>query len=320
MAEAKASKEARIVAETICKEAIKYMEQLRPYKMKYNQLLRRNGINGVTSSLSDLLRVVPKEVLAGAVQVLSDLSRATSTAQPGVVLQAVKPEKNKTKTVLAIEQDGGGANATKELTFEALKDLNKERQSEQEEEEEEDKVSAAGESGGSSSRRSGSSQSKKKKRKKRNAQRKKKKKSLLFDRMKIDGVKNDTNSQLASDMRRSKGEANRLGGLPSTPFDLLVLDPYGAGLEVLQCVHVSKDMQGYDRLRVMSRAPVNAKSDHFQRVDEKRQLDYEAKLAVKRARDRHAATSKKFRSLNRIGGGGFDKIPDCIQCTCFCLF
>ena len=65
MAEAKASKEARIVAETICKEAIKYMEQLRPYKMKYNQLLRRNGINGVTSSLSDLLRVVPKEVLAG---------------------------------------------------------------------------------------------------------------------------------------------------------------------------------------------------------------------------------------------------------------
>jgi hypothetical protein len=65
LAEAKASKEARIVAETICKEAIKYMEQLRPYKMKYNQLLRRNGINGVTSSLSDLLRVVPKEVLAG---------------------------------------------------------------------------------------------------------------------------------------------------------------------------------------------------------------------------------------------------------------
>ena len=133
-------------------------------------------------------------------------------------------------------------------------------------------------------------------------------------------------------------------------------------------------MQGYDRLRVMSRAPVNAKvsghffvsdvvhcgflfvlfysfifsiffssfsysfcsfcsflfspfylpflsflphgntqSDHFQRVDEKRQLDYEAKLAVKRARDRHAATSKKFRSLNRIGGGGFDKILDCVN-------
>ena len=35
-------------------------------------------------------------------------------------------------------------------------------------------------------------------------------------------------------------------------------------LSVLQCVHVSKDMQGYDRLRVMSRAPVNAKvSGHF---------------------------------------------------------
>ena len=53
----------------------------------------------------------------------------------------------------------------------------------------------------------------------------------LFFVAQIDGVKNDTNSQLASDMRRSKGEANRLGGLPSTPFDLLVLDPYGAGLE-----------------------------------------------------------------------------------------
>ena len=35
-------------------------------------------------------------------------------------------------------------------------------------------------------------------------------------------------------------------------------------MSVLQCVHVSKDMQGYDRLRVMSRAPVNAKvSGHF---------------------------------------------------------
>ena len=131
----------------------------------------------------------------GAVQVLSDLSRATSTAQPGVVRQAVEPEKNKTKPVLAIEQDsggGGGANATKELTFEALKDLNKERQSEQEEtEDEEDKVSAAGGSGGSSSRRSGSSQSKKKKRKKRNAAQRKKKKNklLLFDRMKVSGCK-----------------------------------------------------------------------------------------------------------------------------------
>jgi len=129
----------------------------------------------------------------GAVQVLSDLSRATSTAQPGVVRQAMEPEKNKTKPVLAIEQDGGGgANATKELTFEALKDLNKERQSEQEEtEEEEDKVSAAGGSGGSSSRRSGSSQSKKKKRKKRNAAQRKKKKNklLLFDRMKVSGCK-----------------------------------------------------------------------------------------------------------------------------------
>ena len=58
---------------------------------------------------------------------------------------------------------------------------------------------------------------------------------------------------------------------------------------------------------------LNTQSDHFQRVDEKRQLDYEAKLAVKRARDRHAATSKKFRSLNRIGGGGFDKILDCVN-------
>ena len=123
---------------------------------------------------------------------LSDLSRATSTAQPGVVRQAVEPEKNKTKPVLAIEQDGGGANATKELTFEALKDLNKERQSEQEEtEEEEDTVSAAGGSGGSSSRRSGSRQSKKKKRKKRNAAQRKKKKNklLLFDRMKVSGCK-----------------------------------------------------------------------------------------------------------------------------------
>jgi hypothetical protein len=66
----------------------------------------------------------------------------------------------------------------------------------------------------------------------------------LFTRMSKRGTINETNSQLASDMRRSKGETNRMGGLPSTPFDLLVLDPYGVGLEVLQCVHVSRDHQG----------------------------------------------------------------------------
>ena len=44
------------------------------------------------SSLSDLLNVVPTEVLAGAVKVLSDLSRVTSTAQPSGAATTVEGE------------------------------------------------------------------------------------------------------------------------------------------------------------------------------------------------------------------------------------
>ena len=117
------------------------------------------------------------------------------------------------------------------------------------------------------------------------------------------GLREDSNSQVANDLRRSKGEVNRMGGLPSTPFDLLVLDPYGVGLEVLQCVHMSKDYEGYDRLRVTSRAPVDPTTDYFNRVDERRKMDYDAKIAVKRAKNQHRRTANKIKSLNRIKDG-----------------
>ena len=304
LAEASASKEARVVAETICKEAIKYMEKLRPYKTKYNQLLRRNGINGVTSSLSDLLRVVPNEVLAGAVKVLSDLSRVTSTAQPG----------NLPKTILSKEEFAAKNKSNEnKLTLKDLQQVQTRRkESDLEENDSQDKHTARSiastsnsvSSSISSLHSSASFSSKKKKRKKRSKKFKTNKESnLLFDRMSKKGLREDSNSQVANDLRRSKGEVNRMGGLPSTPFDLLVLDPYGVGLEVLQCVHMSKDYEGYDRLRVTSRAPVDPTTDYFNRVDERRKMDYDAKIAVKRAKNQHRRTANKIKSLNRIKDG-----------------
>ena len=53
----------RLVAETVCKNAIKYMEKLRPFKTKYTQLLRRTGLHSMSKSLSQLLEACPKEVL-----------------------------------------------------------------------------------------------------------------------------------------------------------------------------------------------------------------------------------------------------------------
>ena len=80
-------------------------------------LQNRNGINGVTSSLSDLLNVVPTEVLAGAVKVLSDLSRVTSTAQPDGALplssQLVKRKNNEVSGGEGDSDDGGEEGRTR---------------------------------------------------------------------------------------------------------------------------------------------------------------------------------------------------------------
>ena len=59
-----------------------------------------------------------------------------------------------------------------------------------------------------------------------------------------------------------------------------MLDPFGKGLEVLSCVHVKKDSKGFNRLKVVARAPVDPKFDHFKREDERRLLDHQAKVAV----------------------------------------
>jgi hypothetical protein len=318
LAEARASKEARIVAETICKEAIKYMEQLRPYKTKYNQLLRRNGINGVTSSLSDLLRVVPDEVLAGAVKVLSDLSRVTSTAQPDGTVAATT-----TTTSTAIEntpliEDGTTNTPMKQdstvnntammqtiapqLTLQDLQEVQASRQNTARSTTS-STMSSFSTATATTLKRKKSKKKKKKKRKAAVEDQSTKDSSnniAFFSRMKQKGVREESNSQLASDLRRSKGESNRMGGLPSTPFDLLILDPYGVGLEVLQCVHMSKDYEGYDRLRVTFRSPVDPNTDYFARVDERRKMDHDAKIAVRRAKDQHRRTAKKIKSLNRL--------------------
>ena len=71
----------------------------------------------MTSSLSDLLNVVPTEVLAGAVKVLSDLSRVTSTAQPDGALplssQLVKRKNNEVSGGEGDSDDGGEEGRTR---------------------------------------------------------------------------------------------------------------------------------------------------------------------------------------------------------------
>ena len=251
LAEAKAAAEARVVAESICKEAIKYMEKLRPFKTKYTQLLRRTGLHSMSKSLTELLEACPREVLDGAVAVLSDLSRHASSAQPGV------------QKLLKLEDKPDSLSSGVASTVEEASRSLVEYQAQ----EKKDKSTT-------------------------------KEDKKLFGRMKTQGILQHSNSQKASDARRSRGEPNRLGGLPSTPFDLLVLDPYGKGLEVLSCVHVKKDSKGYDRLKVVARAPVDPTSDHFKREDERRLLDHQAKVAVQRAQAMHRRTRKKIRALN----------------------
>ena len=303
----------------------------------------RNGINGVTSSLSDLLNVVPTEVLAGAVKVLSDLSRVTSTAQPGAApplsSQLVKRNNNEVSGGGGDSNSNGGEEGEEEgeegrtkrkkkemidehsqhcLTLTDLQDhlatTRRRRESEQDEvdciqnQDGDDRKSVISISSSRTSSRASShddprSSSKNKRHQRRRRRRRKnaddfaegsneesfkeeskersfkegssKERSFkegsskeasfkegsketshgngggLFTRMSKRGTIQETNSQLASDMRRSKGETNRMGGLPSTPFDLLVLDPYGVGLEVLQCVHVSRDHQGKNVVRLL---------------------------------------------------------------------
>ena len=53
----------------------------------------------------------------------------------------------------------------------------------------------------------------------------------------------------------------------------------------------------------MNRTAVDPKTDHFAREDEKRRLDFEAKIAVRRAKEQHARTADKIKSLNRMRGG-----------------
>ena len=295
LAEAKAATEARVVAESVCKEAIKYMEKLRPFKTKYTQLLRRTGLHSMSKSLSELLEACPKEVLQGAVAVLSDLARHASTAQPGAQVPRLQDASS-------VSGGGGGepmaateastatdsANTNQSMADRLQLELKKKAKVDQAKSDA--ALMHAGTLPSPSSGDGGSGGVGK-----------------LFGRMKSQGVLQRTNAQRASDARRSRGESNRMGGLPGTPFDLLVLDPFGKGLEVLSCVHVKKDTKGYDRLRVVARAPVDPTSDHFKREDERRLLDHQAKVAVQRAQAQHRRTQKKIRALNRTAkpqGGG----------------
>eukprot|EP00943_MAST-04B_sp_MAST-4B-sp1_P002917 g2917.t1 len=120
----------------------------------------------------------------------------------------------------------------------------------------------------------------------------------LFDSVRMPRTQNQ------EDRRRQKGLKHRMGLPPEVPFDLLVLDPYGSGVEVLTCTHVRNDSHGFQRLRVTHKKDLQVPYRTFRERDVIRQMEFNALMAerkVKMAQKRNAINRRRKLQV------GFDK-------------
>ena len=115
-------------------------------------------------------------------------------------------------------------------------------------------------------------------------------------------------TQAQEDRRRQKGEIHRMGLPPEVPFDLLVLDPYGTGVEVLTCTHVRNDSHGFQRLRVTHKKDLKIPYRLFNERDEMREMEFNALMAEQKARLAQKRNAKNRRKMLQGGIGKKDKL------------
>lgn len=115
-------------------------------------------------------------------------------------------------------------------------------------------------------------------------------------------------TQAQEDRRRQKGEIHRMGLPPEVPFDLLVLDPYGTGVEVLTCTHVRNDSHGFQRLRVTHKKDLKIPYRLFNERDEMREMEFNALMAEQRSRLAQKRNAKNRRKMLQGGIGKKDKL------------
>jgi hypothetical protein len=118
-------------------------------------------------------------------------------------------------------------------------------------------------------------------------------------------------TQVEEDYRRSKGERHRMGLPPEVPFDLLVLDPYGKGVEVLTCTHVRNDSKGFQRLKVThKKEAADAKTARriFEEKDMLRKMEWVALQADMRAKEAEKQCKKRERYAKPLSQDSGDKL------------
>ena len=127
-------------------------------------------------------------------------------------------------------------------------------------------------------------------------------------------------TQVEEDFRRAKGEVHRMGLPPEVPFDLLVLDPYGQGLEVLTCTHVRNDSKGFQRLRVTHKAELKQPYKKYDDQDFVRKMEWfslQAEMRNKEAQKRNRKRDRSSKPLdhadchaqNKLGWGDGVEVP-----------
>ena len=115
-------------------------------------------------------------------------------------------------------------------------------------------------------------------------------------------------TQAQEDRRRQQGNIHRMGLPPEVPFDLLVLDPYGSGVEVLTCTHVRNDSHGFQRLRVTHKKDLQIPYRLFKERDLMREMEFNALMAEQKAKLAQQRNARNRRTMIKGGFGQKDKL------------
>ena len=99
-----------------------------------------------------------------------------------------------------------------------------------------------------------------------------------------------------------------MGLPPEVPFDLLVLDPYGSGVEVLTCTHVRNDSHGFQRLRVTHKKDLQIPYRLFKERDLMREMEFNALMAEQKAKLAQQRNARNRRTMIKGGFGQKDKL------------
>eukprot|EP00949_MAST-11_sp_MAST-11-sp1_P005018 g5018.t1 len=274
--ESRAAEEARVTAEETCMRALRLADEMRPYKKRCAAVERELGLKEYRESLQKVLDVCPRKVLDGAVQALTSLAARASTAQPSSTQPLITGQ-----SISMFEKD-----ALTALTENTLPEdevfMRKEKQKQKQKQ------------------TKGKKQKQKQKQKKGKKIKGSRRRSTLLQRVN-DEAAALPDDQIQRDSRRHHGERHLMGKLPSVPFDLLVLDPYGRGMEALTCSHVKTDSQGMEILKVRLKDSIDVKSDHWHAADQKRYINFQMKQAAARARQvRRTEAAKRAARIDMI--------------------